>query len=64
MPKDDVKRIQDLAGKLALAGFGASIYERFESEELAAYCLEVAETIYAYDGSDTGDVEESEDDDD
>lgn len=64
-PKDkenkdkNTKRIIDLAGELARAGLPA-MFDRFEASDFAAYCLEVAETIYAYEPMDD---EEDEDDD-
>lgn len=56
--KANLKRIKELAGRLATTGFGASMYERFDADDLAQYCLDVAEAIYTYTPTDEDDEDE------
>lgn len=46
--KNKVRRVVDLAAKLAQDGISSRMYEKYTSGELADYCLDVAERVFAY----------------
>lgn len=65
MPSDgskNVKRVRELAGKMATAAMAASAYERFDAEELAQYCWDAAAAIYTFDSDDLDEVDEEDED--
>lgn len=47
-----LKKVHDLAAHLAIEGFSAGMYGDFTADELAQYCLDVAQRIFELDDDD------------